>query len=122
MPSRQTHEPPWSTIDSPETIDNTWAAVATAGFCPTLGSKAASPSTPLPITAVIVCVCSVSALGHRHEPHGFRPRGFCRLCGCPLHRMVGSEVAVAQRPVPDGVAVVAAIAHPLPVQAPLRWD
>ena len=29
---------------------------------------------------------------------------------------------VAQRPVPVGVAMVAAIAYLLPVQAPLRWD
>jgi hypothetical protein len=36
--------------------------------------------------------------------------------------MVGSDVVVAQRPVPVGVAMVAAIAYLLPVQAPLRWD
>jgi hypothetical protein len=36
--------------------------------------------------------------------------------------MVNSVAAVAQRPVSVGVATVAAIACPLPVQAPLRWD
>jgi hypothetical protein len=36
--------------------------------------------------------------------------------------MVGSDVVVAHRPVPVGVAMVAAIAYLLPVQAPLRWD
>jgi hypothetical protein len=36
--------------------------------------------------------------------------------------MVSSVAAVAQRPVSVGVATVAAIACPLPVQAPLRWD
>ena len=44
--------------------------------------------------------------------------GFCRLHGRPVHRMVGSDVVVAQRPVPVGVAM----AYLLPVQAPLRWD
>jgi hypothetical protein len=36
--------------------------------------------------------------------------------------MVCSAVASAQRPVLDGVATMAAIASPLPVQAALRWD
>jgi hypothetical protein len=36
--------------------------------------------------------------------------------------MVRSDVAVAQRPVSVDVAMVAAIAHLLPVQPSLRWD